>query len=103
MDTQRQGEAYQLFGRSLFLASRFEESLKALQRAQICFKEKGNFKLRRQNNRALLRAFCALGRGKEASERLEVALTLCENTDDCILLYISAKQALEHTGDDRDK
>jgi len=44
-----------------------------------------------------------MGRGKEASERLEVALTLCENSDDCIMLYISAKQALEFTGRARDK
>mmetsp|Transcript_131324 Transcript_131324/g.379907 ORF Transcript_131324/g.379907 Transcript_131324/m.379907 type:complete len:298 (+) Transcript_131324:73-966(+) len=103
LDTQRQGEAYQLFGRSLFLAGRFEESLSALQRAQICFKEKGNFKLRRQNNRGLLRVFCALGRGREASERLEVALTLVEEVDDAVMLYVSAKQALEFTGKDRDK
>lgn len=103
LDTQRKGEAYQLFGRSLFFAHRFEESLAALQKAQICFKDKGNFTLRRQNNRAMLRVFCALGRGKEASERLEVALTLCENSDDCIFLYISAKQALEYTGCERDK
>mmetsp|Transcript_91914 Transcript_91914/g.297304 ORF Transcript_91914/g.297304 Transcript_91914/m.297304 type:complete len:298 (-) Transcript_91914:37-930(-) len=103
LDTQRQGEAYQLFGRCLFLADKHEESLTALQRAAICFREKGNFSLRRRNNRALLRVFCALGRGREASERLEVALTLCENSDDCIMLYISAKQALEHTTCDRDK
>jgi len=103
LDTQRQGEAYQLFGRSLFLADRHEEALQALKRASICFREKGNFKLRRQNNAGLLRVYCALGQGKEASERLEVALTLCECTDDCIMLYISAKQALEHTGCDRDR
>jgi len=103
MDTQRQGEAYQLFGRSLFLADRHEEALQALKRASICFREKGNFKLRRQNNAGLLRVYCSLGQGKEASERLEVALTLCESPDDCIMLYISAKQALEHTGRDRDR
>lgn len=102
MDTQRQGEAYMLHGRSLFFAGRFEESLTALQRAAICFREKGNFKLRRQINRGLLRVLCALGRGREASERLEVALTLCEEQDDCVQLYISAKQALEHTGCARD-
>jgi len=103
LDTQRQGEAYQLFGRSLFLAGRFEESLRALQKAHICFREKGNFKLRRLNNRGLLRVFCALGRGREASERLEVALTLVEDVDDAVGLYVSAKQALDHTGVDRDK
>lgn len=102
MDTQRQGEAYMLHGRSLFFAGRFEDSLTALKRGQICFKEKGNFKLRRQVNRGLLRVYCALGKGREASERLEVALTLCEDKDDCVQLYISAKQALEHTGIDRD-
>lgn len=103
LDTQRQGEAYQLLGRSLFLADRHEEALAALQRASICFREKGNFQLRRQSNAGLLRVYAALGRGKEAAERLEVALTLVEKTDDCILLYISAKQALEHTGCDRDR
>lgn len=103
LDVQRQGEAYQLHGRSLFLAGRHEEALAALQRAKICFTEKGNFKLRRQNNAGLLRVYSALGKGKEASERLEVALTLCEAQDDCITLYISAKQALEHTGKDRDR
>lgn len=103
LDTQRQGEAYQLYGRCLFLADRLEDSLEALKKANVCFREKGNFTLRRSNNRALLRVLCSLGRGREASERLEVALTLCENSDDCVMLYISAKQALEHTSCDRDK
>lgn len=103
LDTQRQGDAYQLFGRSLFLSGQYEKSLEALKKAQACFKEKGNFGLRRRNNTGLLRAYCALGRGREASERLEVALTLCEEQDDCIQLYVSAKQALEHTGCDRDR
>lgn len=102
LDTQRQGEAYLLHGRCLFLANRFEESYDALNKGAICFREKGNFKLRRQINRGLLRVLCGLGRGREASERLEVALTLCEDKDDCVQLYISAKQALEHTGCDRD-
>merc|ERR1740123_1808528 len=102
LDTQRKGEAYMLHGRSLFLAGKFEDSLAALQKGYICFREMGNFKLRRQINRALLRVLCALGRGREASERLEVALTMCEDKDDCVQLYITAKQALEHTGCDRD-
>merc|ERR1719277_1530940 len=51
LDTQRQGEAYMLHGRSLFLANRFEEALNSLQKGQICFREKGNFKFRRLVNR----------------------------------------------------
>jgi len=102
MDTQRQGEFYQLLGRSLFLCERPEESLRALRVAQICFKEKGNKQLRRANNQGLLRVYSALGRSKECAERLEVALTLCENSDDGITLYMSAKGALEQTGVARD-
>jgi len=102
LDTQRQGEAHQLYGRSLFLAGQHDGALQALKRAAICFKEKGNFKLRRQTNAGLLRVYSALGRAREASERLEVALTLVEQDDESIMLYISAKQALEHTGNARD-
>uniref|UniRef100_A0A7S4PTZ1 Uncharacterized protein n=1 Tax=Alexandrium monilatum TaxID=311494 RepID=A0A7S4PTZ1_9DINO len=102
LDLQKQGCAHQLHGRCLFLAGRFEESLQALVRARACFKDMGTRALRRQNNAGLLRAYAALGRSREAAERLEVAFTLCEKEDDCIELYMDAKSALEHTGVSRD-
>mmetsp|Transcript_568 Transcript_568/g.1089 ORF Transcript_568/g.1089 Transcript_568/m.1089 type:complete len:282 (-) Transcript_568:80-925(-) len=102
LDLQTQGRAYQLHGRCLFLAQRFEESLGALARARACFRDMGTRALRRQNNAGLLRAYAALGRSREAAERLEVAFTLCEKEDDCIQLYMDAKSALEHTGIHRD-
>jgi len=101
-DLEKQGRAHQIHGRCLFLADKFEDSLQALVRARACFRDMGTRALRRQNNAGLLRAYAALGRSKEASERLEVAFTLCEKEDDCIELYMDAKSALEHTGVARD-
>lgn len=101
-DKQRQGDTYQLYGRSLFLANRFQESLEYLLKAHACFREKGNRKVRRHNNVGLLRAYSALGQSKPAAERLEVALTQCEEKDDSIMLYMHAKNALEKTGVPRD-
>lgn len=101
-DLEKQGRAYQIQGRCLFLAERFEESLLALTRARACFRDMGTKALRRQNNAGLLRTYAALGKSKEAAERLEVAFTLCEKEDDCIELYMDAKSALEHTGVARD-
>mmetsp|Transcript_69311 Transcript_69311/g.166181 ORF Transcript_69311/g.166181 Transcript_69311/m.166181 type:complete len:301 (-) Transcript_69311:78-980(-) len=102
LNRQRQGDAHQLHGRCLFMAERYEESLQALLRAHACFKEMGNRHLRRINNVGLLRAYAALGRGKEAAERLEVAFTMCEGKDDPVFLYMSGKGALEETDCARD-
>lgn len=99
---QRQGEGYQLIARCLFFADRFEETLQNLLRARACFHQQGNLKDRRINNTALLRAYAVLGRAKEAAERLEVALTLCREEDEAVMLYMHAKNALEHTGVARD-
>lgn len=101
-DKQRQGDVYQLYGRSLFLAARFEECLEVMLKAKDCYYENGNRKVRRFNNVGLLRVYAALGRSKECAERLEVALTQCEVTDDSMLLYMHAKNALEKTGTPRD-
>jgi len=103
LDKQRQGDANQIYGRSLFLAGRYEESLRALLRAQACFRDMGNCNLRKHNNVGLLRAYAALGKSKEAAERLEVALTqVRDGKDEAIMLYINAKGALEETGVARD-
>lgn len=101
-DLQRQGDFWHLYGRSLFLADRFEESLLAFLRAKDCYRERGNKALRRRTNTGLLRVYAALGKSKLAAERLEVALTLCEDHDEMILLYMHAKHALEQTGVERD-
>jgi len=84
------------------LAGRFEESLPVMLKAQQCYKENGNRKVRRINNVGLLRIYATLGDHKSCAERLEVALTQCEETDDSMLLYMHAKNALEKTGSARD-
>eukprot|EP00931_Biecheleriopsis_adriatica_P092673 TRINITY_DN66461_c0_g1_i1.p1 TRINITY_DN66461_c0_g1~~TRINITY_DN66461_c0_g1_i1.p1 ORF type:complete len:303 (+),score=69.02 TRINITY_DN66461_c0_g1_i1:121-1029(+) len=99
LSMQRQGDAHQLYGRCLFLAGRFEESLRALQRANECYKEQGSRKLRRTNNAGLIRAYAALGQGAAASKRLEVALTLCEVKDDVLRLYMTGKAASGNVDD----
>jgi len=101
-DKMRQGDTYQLLGRSLFLAGRFEECLEVMLKAHACYRENGNRKVRRFNNVGLLRTYAALGDCKKAAERLQVALTQCEETDDSMLLYMHAKNALEKTGTARD-
>jgi len=101
-DKQRQGDVYQLYGRSLFLAARFEECLEFMLKARECYKENGNRKIRRVNNTGLLRVYAAMGRHKECAERLEVALTQSEVGDDSMLLYMHAKNALEKIGTPRD-
>eukprot|EP00429_Kryptoperidinium_foliaceum_P071325 CAMPEP_0176070606 /NCGR_PEP_ID=MMETSP0120_2-20121206/35261_1 /TAXON_ID=160619 /ORGANISM="Kryptoperidinium foliaceum, Strain CCMP 1326" /LENGTH=297 /DNA_ID=CAMNT_0017404255 /DNA_START=73 /DNA_END=967 /DNA_ORIENTATION=- len=103
LDTQRQGEAYQLFGRSLFLAGRFEESLVCAAARADLLQGEGQLQAPAAEQPRASAGFLALGRGREASERLEVALTLVEEVDDAVMLYVSAKQALEFTGKDRDK
>lgn len=101
-DKLRQGDTYQLLGRSLFLANRYEESLEAMLKAHACYRENGNRKLRRFNNVGLLRVYASLGNCKGSAERLEVALTQCEETDDSMLMYMHAKNALEKMGSKRD-
>jgi len=101
-DKQRQGEVYQMYGRSLFLACRFEECLEFMLKAHACFRENGNRKVRRFNNVGLLRVYAAMGNSKECAERLEVALTQCEVGDDAMLLYMHARNGLEKTGRPRD-
>jgi len=101
-DKSRQGDLYKLYGRSLFLANRYEETLEVMLKCHKCFQENGNRRVRRGCNVALLRCYAALGRSKECAERLEVALTQCEETDDSVLLYMHAKNALEKTGVPRD-
>jgi len=101
-DKHRQGDVYQLFGRSLFIACRFEESLEAMLKGKACYAENGNRTVRRVNNVGLLRIYAAMGRHKDCAERLEVALTQCEVTDDSMLLYMHARNALEKTGTARD-
>lgn len=101
-DKQRQGDTYQLYGRSLFLACRYEEASSVMLKAHACYRENGNRKLRRINNTGLLRVYAALGDSRKCAERLEVALTQCEEKDDSMLLYMHAKNALEKTGTPRD-
>ena len=55
--------------------------LVGLSQCQECFKDQGSKSLRRLNNAALLRCFAALQRGKEAVERMKVALTMCETKE----------------------
>lgn len=94
---QRQGDAHHLHARCLFLRSRFDETLRALLRAQDCYKEQGTKRLRRQNNVCLARVYSALGKYQDAHQRIDVALTQCEKKDDGIAVYISGKTALENT------
>lgn len=94
---QRQGDAHLLHARCLFLRSRFDETLRALLRAQDCYKEQGTKRLRRQNNMCLARVYAALGKYQDAHQRIEVALSQCEKKDDGISVYMSGKTALENT------
>mmetsp|Transcript_4844 Transcript_4844/g.11389 ORF Transcript_4844/g.11389 Transcript_4844/m.11389 type:complete len:300 (+) Transcript_4844:42-941(+) len=98
LSRQRQGDAHQLHARSLFLSQDFEGSLRALLRAQECYKDQGNKRLRRSNNLGLLRAHAALGQGTEASERLKVALTMCSTKEEALNVYLSGRAALEDGG-----
>lgn len=102
LQVQRQGDFWNLYGRCLFLHDRPEESMLALQKAKACYAEQGSRELRRLNNVGLLRVYAALGKGRLAAERLEVALSQCEKQDEALLLYMHAKHALEHTGVARD-
>jgi len=102
MDVQRQGDFWALYGRSLFLNDRYDEALLAFLKARTLHQEKGNKQLRKRNNISLLRAYSCLGKSRLAAERLEVALTLCDEHDDTIMLYLHAKHALEETGNARD-
>jgi tetratricopeptide (TPR) repeat protein len=103
LEMQRQGDAHQLFGRSLFFAERYEECLEALLKAQEAYRIQGTKELRKRNNIGLMRAYAALGRSKETAQRFEVALTMVgEAEDDFVGMYVSAKSALEETGVARD-
>mmetsp|Transcript_41262 Transcript_41262/g.113809 ORF Transcript_41262/g.113809 Transcript_41262/m.113809 type:complete len:301 (-) Transcript_41262:92-994(-) len=102
LDLQRQGDFWYLYGRSLFLADRIDESYLAFSRSRKYYKEKGTRALRKRTNCALLRVHAALGKSKLAAERLEVALTMCDNPMEACLLYMHAKNALEHTGSEKD-
>ncbi|CAK0812397.1 unnamed protein product, partial [Prorocentrum cordatum] len=62
LDPRRQGDAHQLYGRSLFLAGRYEESLDALVKAQECYRIQGTKELRKANCIGLMRTYAALGR-----------------------------------------
>mmetsp|Transcript_4048 Transcript_4048/g.9443 ORF Transcript_4048/g.9443 Transcript_4048/m.9443 type:complete len:300 (+) Transcript_4048:49-948(+) len=98
LSRQRQGDAHQLHARSLFLNQDFEGARRALLRAQECYRDQGNKRLRRLNNVGLLRANAALGRGPEACERFKVALTMCETKDDALNVMLTGKAALEDSG-----
>lgn len=50
--------------------------------AQECYKDQGTKALRRSNNAALLRCYCALENGEKAGERFKVALTMVETKED---------------------
>jgi len=103
LDPRRQGDAHQLYGRSLFMAGRYEESLDALLKAQECYRIRGTKELRKSNCIGLMRAYAALGRSAETAQRFEVALTMVgEHVDDAVGMYLSAKSALEETGVKRD-
>eukprot|EP00927_Polykrikos_kofoidii_P061856 TRINITY_DN56680_c0_g1_i1.p1 TRINITY_DN56680_c0_g1~~TRINITY_DN56680_c0_g1_i1.p1 ORF type:complete len:329 (+),score=57.08 TRINITY_DN56680_c0_g1_i1:98-988(+) len=102
LDVLRRGDFWYLYGRSLFLADRLQESLLAFLQSKSCYKERGSKPLRRRTNTALLRTYAALGRSKLAAERLEVSLTMCDDLDETILLYTHARHALEQTGMERD-
>ena len=54
----------------------------ALCGAQECYKDQGTKALRRSNNAALLRCYCALANGEKAGERFKVALTMVETKED---------------------
>ncbi|CAJ1329865.1 unnamed protein product [Effrenium voratum] len=100
LDRQRQGDAHQLHARSLFLHNDPEAALRALLRAQECYKDQGTKALRRSSNAALLRTYAALQQGDKACERLQVALTMCETKEDALNVYLSGKVALEGAGCD---
>lgn len=102
LDLQRQGDFWALYGRSLFLADRFDEALLSFISAKDYYAKMGNKLLRKRTNCGLLRTYAALGKSKLAAERLEVALTMCEELDEICLLYMHAKHSLEQTGNARD-
>merc|ERR1711920_929187 len=78
-------------------------AVEELEKARICFQTEGTQKKRRDANIGLLRAYCALGKSKEASRRLEVGLTLCEEgQDDAVDIFMHAKNCLEKTAVARD-
>lgn len=99
---QRQGDAYLLYGRQLFLKDQLEESREYFEKARKLYYSDGTKRKRRDVNVGLLRVYAALGKSKEAAQRLEVALTLCEEKDDSVLMYMHAKNALEKNGVARD-
>jgi hypothetical protein len=102
LELQRQGDFWYLYGRSLFLADRPDEALLAFLDAKRIYATKGNKAVRKLTNCGLLRVYAALGKSKLAAERLEVALTMCDDLDSTCLLYMHAKHALEQTGNERD-
>lgn len=99
---QRRADAFLLYGRQLFCKDRFEESVDFLEKARALYQADGTKRKRRDVNIGLLRAYSVLGKSKEAAQRLEVGLTLCDAQDDAILLYMHAKNALEKNGVERD-
>mmetsp|Transcript_3071 Transcript_3071/g.6379 ORF Transcript_3071/g.6379 Transcript_3071/m.6379 type:complete len:301 (+) Transcript_3071:47-949(+) len=98
LNRRRQGDANQLQGRCLFLQNDFEGALRAVLRAQECYKDQGTKALRRSNNAALLRCYCALENGEKAGERFKVALTMVETKEDALNVYLTGKAALDGIG-----
>lgn len=98
LSRRRQGDANQLHARCLFLQKDYEAALRALLRAQECYKDQGTKALRRSNNAALVRCYCALSQGEKAGERFKVALTMCESKEDALNVYLTGKVALEGVG-----
>jgi tetratricopeptide (TPR) repeat protein len=102
LHAQRRGDAFLIYGRQLFLKDRFGEAVEYMEKAKKLYQNDGTFRKRRDANVGLLRGYAALGKSKEAADRLEVALTLCEDKDDPILMYTHAKNAIEKNGVERD-
>ena len=98
LSRRRQGDANQLHARCLFLQKDYEAALRALLRAQECYKDQGTKALRRSNNAALVRCYCALSQGEKAGERFKVALTMRESKEDALNVYLTGKVALEGVG-----
>eukprot|EP00435_Cladocopium_sp_Y103_P036199 s845_g9.t1 len=63
-----------------------------------CYKDQGAKALRRSNNAALLRCYCALENGEKAGERFKVALTMVETKEDALNVYLTGKAALDGIG-----
>mmetsp|Transcript_134404 Transcript_134404/g.287522 ORF Transcript_134404/g.287522 Transcript_134404/m.287522 type:complete len:287 (+) Transcript_134404:68-928(+) len=102
LEMQRQGDAHFLYGRALFMQDKFQESAENLEKARIYYQADGTKRKRWLTNVGLLRAYSAQGMSKEAAQRLEVGLSLCEPGDDCVQLYMHAKTALEKGDQPRD-